>query len=309
MDTKQTELLIEVVKDMVSNLSVEAWEKPWFDVKYSSPMNIKGNLYSGWNAIYLMMKCTIKKWELPVFLTFNQAKEMGLQVQKGEKSSKVFFYNFVVKHKERKSTIELSEYKKLSEKEKEEYYISRFLKEFSVFNIDQTNLKEVNVALWEKMKNESVEIKKFEGENIEEIDSLISDWICQIDIRKSEKAFFWKSFTDSGIVMPLREQFKDNNAFYGTLLHEMAHSTQLEIKRDCVKGNKQHYAIEELRAEISAAILLVKRNIYTTIDSQNIAYIQSWKQRILDTDIISKITEDIISIVDFIEGRIEKKEA
>lgn len=57
------------------------------------------------------------------------------------------------------------------------------------------------------------------------VDTMIRDdlWICPIRPKHQDQAYY--SITKNEIVVPEKEQFKSGEAFYGTLFHEMTHST------------------------------------------------------------------------------------
>ena len=51
-------------------------------------------------------------------------------------------------------------------------------------------------------------------------------WICPIKPTHQNEAYY--SITKNEIVVPEKEQFRDGESFYGTLFHEMVHSTGAE---------------------------------------------------------------------------------
>ena len=61
---------------------------------------------------------------------------------------------FTCIHKETKEKIKYDEYKKLSDKEKDEYNVYPKMQVFRVFNVAQTNLKEARPEMWEKLEQE-----------------------------------------------------------------------------------------------------------------------------------------------------------
>ena len=60
------------------------------------------------------------------------------------------------------------------------------------------------------------------------VDAMIKDnlWICPIKPTHQNEAYY--SITKNEIVVPEKEQFRDGESFYGTLFHEMVHSTGAE---------------------------------------------------------------------------------
>ena len=71
----------------------ESWQKPWIFGQGVLPYNIvSGRNYTGANILTLLMLTEVKGYQSPVFVTFKQAKELGLQVRKGSKQFPVIFW-------------------------------------------------------------------------------------------------------------------------------------------------------------------------------------------------------------------------
>ena len=126
-----------------------------------------------------------------------------------------------------------------------------------------------------------IEPKKEEQSNVLEMaDSFIVSSECPIEEKFQEKAFY--SPFDDKITLPPRKFFKSDEAFLGTLLHEMSHSTGNEerLNRDIKnRFGTEKYAIEELTAELSCVFLeaeLDKDIDFTRQDHIN--YFNSWIQ-------------------------------
>ena len=130
-----TELLIKKIECLKTD-----WQKPWIaSLEQGLPRNIRGTLYNGGNVLMLLFYTEFMKFTLPVFLTFNQAKEEDLSVCKGARSFPVYYWFKFVVHKETKKTIKYEEYRKLSATEQENYKVIPQMKYYNVFNIDQTD--------------------------------------------------------------------------------------------------------------------------------------------------------------------------
>jgi antirestriction protein ArdC len=82
--------------------------------------------------------------------------------------------------------------------------------------------------------------------------------------------------------MPELQTFRDGEAFYGTLAHEMTHWTRHESRLNRDFGQKRFgdaaYAVEELVAEIGAAFLCADLGITPETREHHAAYIASWLQ-------------------------------
>ena len=249
------ELMIEKIKQVEDN-----WQKPWFGIKGGGlPQNIEGRTYNGVNSFMLFLLSEKEQYSLPVYMTFMQAKDNGLNILKGEKSFPVIYWNFSVRDKNGKK-IPFDVYKNLDKNEQQEYKVTPFLKTYNVFNVQQTNLQETKPEKWEALK-EQFKIPAIKDEQgmltVPLIDAMVREqqWICPIYSKEGNSAYHARG-EDNHIVVPLKGQFKDGENFYSTLLHEMAHSTgepeHLNREKGVIFGDKQ-YAKEELVAELTSA--------------------------------------------------------
>ena len=102
------------------------WIKPWSTTPGQNvPQNAVSNrAYSGCNVILLWLACS-RGWATPRFLTFKQAQEAGGHVRKGEHGTKVYF----VKQLQVKD----------GDGEEAESPLVPMLREYTVFNVDQTD--------------------------------------------------------------------------------------------------------------------------------------------------------------------------
>ncbi|WP_241575765.1 ArdC-like ssDNA-binding domain-containing protein [Rosenbergiella nectarea] len=129
----------------------------------------------------------------------------------------------------------------------------------------------------------------------------------------SERAFFSNGGNSNVVVVPLKEQFGDNqDAYYATLFHELIHSTKLlensrqGFETDLPTGNEfgsQNYAREELVAEVGALLLCQHYGINSFVDPDNekisdltqnsAAYLKNWIEAgdLNDSDISKAVTE------------------
>ena len=112
------ELMIEKIKQVEDN-----WQKPWFGIKGGGlPQNIEGRTYNGVNSFMLFLLSEKEQYSLPVYMTFMQAKDSGLNILKGEKSFPVIYWNFSVRDKNGKK-IPFDVYKNLDKNEQQEYKV------------------------------------------------------------------------------------------------------------------------------------------------------------------------------------------
>ncbi len=77
---KFTELMIQRIKEISND-----WTKPWIPVRRKNfyPRNISGRRYSGGNTIMILIHMIFNPFRTPpVFMTYNQAMELGLKVRR-----------------------------------------------------------------------------------------------------------------------------------------------------------------------------------------------------------------------------------
>ena len=270
-----TELLIKKIECLKTD-----WQKPWIaSLEQGLPRNIRGTLYNGGNVLMLLFYTEFMKFTLPVFLTFNQAKEEDLSVCKGARSFPVYYWFKFVVHKETKKTIKYEEYRKLPATEQENYKVIPQMKYYNVFNIDQTDFAEKQPERYERMKKGEQPEDYSDGMIYEALDELVylPNWYCPIKVQYSDSAYY--SPSSDHIVCPQREQFPQGAEFYGTLLHEMAHSTgspqRLNRTFGCFFGDAL-YAREELVAELTAALCGAFFGYATAPQENNAAYLKHW---------------------------------
>ena len=92
--------------------ALEAGTRPWMQPwnaehaagKINRPLRHNGQPYAGINVLMLWMEATAKGYTAPIWMTYNQAKELGAQVKKGEHGSLVVYANTFTKTATNKET-------------------------------------------------------------------------------------------------------------------------------------------------------------------------------------------------------------
>ena len=305
-EEKALDLFAEMMIEKIESISKD-WRKPWFtEGALQWPRNLSGREYNGMNALMLMLHCEKEGYKIPRFCTFDCVQRMNkpgkdgqelprVSVLRGEKSFPVMLTTFTCIHKETKEKIKYDDYKRLSDDEKQEYNVYPKMQVFRVFNVQQTNLQEARPELWEKLEKENgrPEVKAGEQFDFEPVDRMISEnlWICPIRPMHQDSAYY--SITKNEIVVPEKRQFKDGEAFYGTLFHEMTHSTGAEGVLDRLKptsfGSKE-YAREELVAELGSALVSQRYGMTKHIKEDSCAYLKSWLDELKESPQFIKTT-------------------
>lgn len=305
-EEKALDLFAEMMIEKIESISKD-WRKPWFtEGALQWPRNLSGREYNGMNALMLLLHCEKEGYKIPRFCTFDCVQRMNkpgkdgqelprVSVLRGEKSFPVMLTTFTCIHKETKEKIKYDDYKRLSDDEKQEYNVYPKMQVFRVFNVQQTNLREARPELWKKLEKENSrpEIDAGERFDFEPVDRMINEnlWICPIHPRHQDEAYY--SMSKNKIVVPEKGQFKDGEAFYGTLFHEMTHSTGAEGVLDRLKptsfGSKE-YAREELVAELGSALVSQRYGMTKHIKEDSCAYLKSWLNSLKESPQFIKTT-------------------
>lgn len=317
-------MMVKIIKKANAN----NWKKGWMGVNGSIqglPQNISGRTYSGGNSFFLMFNTAEKGYKTPVYMTFKQAKEQNLHVKSGEKSVPIFKWGLSIKDENGKRVSE-EDYNAMSQEERATMDVRPFPKMFHVFNIDQTNLEEVNKkrydAIVARFKTPEQEVKDTEGMYVNEaLDRMFEQkaWHANIQYDKPADQAFYSPSTDS-IVLPMKEQFKlgktpeevyhDGMEYYSTALHEMAHSTGHESRLDRKFGTQgtDNYAHEELIAEMTSALVGSTMGFDRKILENNANYLSGWLNRLRDKpETITTIMTDVGKASDMIIEKVDEQ--
>ena len=311
------EMMIEKIESIRQN-----WHKPWLtEGTLQWPRNLSGRDYNGMNALMLLLLCEKEGYKIPRFCTFDCVQRLNkpgkdgqelprVSILRGEKSFPVMLTTFTCIHKETKEKIKYDDYKKLSNEVQLQYNVYPKMQVFRVFNVAQTNLQEARPELWEQLEIENG--KRVEGREMldfEPVDTMIREdrWICPIKLRHQDEAYY--SIPKNEIIVPEKEQFKDGESFYGTLFHEMTHSTGAEGVLDRIKpaafGSKE-YSREELVAELGSALVAQRYGMGKYIKTDSCAYLKDWLDRLKESpQFIKTVLLDVKKATSLITQRVD----
>jgi antirestriction protein ArdC len=250
-----TEKIVKLLED-----GTVPWTRPW-NPGEDSPMNFDSKRpYSGLNVWLLLYSPFQSKF----WMTFKQIQKMGGTVKKGSKAETIVYWNFQRYEKENKDG---------TVKERSR----AFLKEYKVFNLEQTIGIEIP-------PNDSI---KIDFKDIESAEDIVEKMPNRPKLRHIEqnRAFYRPSIDE--VVMPLKEQFKSEESYYATLFHELSHSTghKKRLNRDTVTDGAMFgshgYSKEELVAEFSSSFLCGVAGIdKEELTKNTAAYIESWSRKL-----------------------------
>jgi antirestriction protein ArdC len=264
---------------------VVPWQRPW-NPTYGAPRNIRGTPYRGINVLLLGSA----GYESPIWLTFNQARQLGGNVRKGEKGTPVVFWTRVEK--------EVAD--ETGQRVRKGFPLLRY---YTVFNIGQCDgIEAPRVAIE----------KPFDP--IEKAEEIVARMPNRPVVRHDggTRAYYQPS-TDS-IHLPPRSAFESAAGYYGTLFHELVHSTGHELRlarpgiTDAQMFGSHAYSKEELVAEMGAAFLLAEAGIEATLEN-SASYIASWL-RALENDrrMVVLAAASAQRAADYVLGRREQPE-
>ncbi len=255
----------EVTNQIIAALEqgVKPWECPWQRNAAALPLRVTGESYRGINHILLNLKAWAQGYRNPVWMTFKQAKGLGGMVRKGEKSSLVVKYG----------TFEAKDEAPEGETDAK---MRGYLKAYRVFNVQQID------GLEEQFPTPD-EAKPLATRPIEQLSHIAADVIEKMGVGYAEggdRACYVPSLDK--VHMPELSKFKGAELFYSTLFHELSHATGHKRRCDRTKekaGSKfgnAVYAMEELVAEISAAMMGAQLGFQPAHIEDSASYVQSW---------------------------------
>lgn len=327
---KATERTIKMVAEQLEErikACNEDWQKPWLDARVR-PMNISFRSYRGINRSLLTMVFDNQtKWNVPAFITFNKLRELNIRLEQGSQGIPIVYANTIYSKMDNGQPIKLSSeaYMLLDKEEQREYKKQTLLRYSYVFSVDDTNLAEKMPDLYAELLRDQIDTPNERVDTtVEPLENILAEgtytdgfdiletkggkWICPIYERLSDKAFYRPSKHE--IVVPLRNQFPQMEAFYGTLLHEMAHSTIKQLPRPTGNFGDADYAREELVAEFTSAIVASEYGLNKCLEKQNIPYLKGWLQASRkEPDFLMSVVEDVDKISRFMINHISKEYA
>ena len=264
--------------ESLTNGNLPPWRQPWSDDP-NAGLNTSlstGDAYRGINQLLLQMSAFQQNFQSRWWGTFNQVRNGGASVRKGQKATKIVLWKPVSRKR-----IDHN-----GEDVKDSFFI---MKQFSVFNAEQTTgLDEFRVGATQPEHDTT--------ERHDHADAVID--ATNADVRYGGNQAFYSPHDDF-IQCPFRHQFESAESFYETMFHELIHWTEKRLKWD----RKNHgYAMGELIAEIGSCFIMGELNLPMAENMDNhIAYINGWLKGMKeDSKFIFKATAQATKAVDHI---------
>ena len=249
---------------IVTNLIIEKleqgvipWKQPWKDI--GPPRNlITQRPYRGMNFLLL----STLGYSENEFLTFKQIQDLGGRVKKGEKAHLVILWVWVDEDSN----------KRMQEVTGRKRPLLRY---YFVFNVSQCT----------GLPTKPEQLVSKPNDPIEKCEGIVAGMPNRPKIVHDENEAYYHPLADY-INMPNIQMFESSKAYYGTLFHELIHSTghQDRLNRKELVGQTNFgsdlYSIEELTAEIGSCYLTSYAGIAINDLKNSVAYLQGWLNRL-----------------------------
>jgi antirestriction protein ArdC len=232
------------------------WVQPWSGASVSRPLRACGTPYQGINVLWLWMAAEAAGHASPFWMTYRQSQLLGGQVRKGERGTMALFYRAY-------QAEEAEDGEAAGQKAR------RVLKSFTVFNASQVD------GLPERFFPEPRPIPA-----PTERDRALEAFFAAIPARlrhQGAEAFYSPALDE--VTMPEPGLFRDMDQYRATLAHEMSHWTGHEsrlARQMAGRFGGEAYAMEELVAELSSAMLGAELGLPVEHLDHHASYLASW---------------------------------
>lgn len=267
------QLLAELEKGQVP------WRKPWHSLPPANLITKKP--YRGINVFLL----GFAGYGSQFWLTFNQAKQLGGNIRKGQHGTKIIFWKCKTRETE-SADGEIEERK------------SAFLRYYTVFNLEQTEGLSALLTLPPAFPIESAE-------------EIVKGMPNPPAFEQDSRAAYIPS--KDTVTMPSRAAFQSQSEYYSTLFHELVHSTghPKRLGREGIEKiqpfGSEDYSKEELVAEMGSAMLCGVAGIEQAIIGNSAAYLRGWINRLkADSRLVIAAARAAQEAADYIRGESEK---
>lgn len=322
---KKEEKILDIIKNYLDdsietgNFANERWT-----ISNLDPTSIAtGKCYEGHNMLILTQRIIRENWEDNRFITSQKLSYINYERKKENKekllpqkddyatpikfvsfSDKINYYEEELKNEKNEEKKEILEKKINALKEYEEQTGKR--QQFvnigyrSMFNLSQ--LPEEIFELYPKEKDETNKELGSEPHLNYLIDAIKkTSEVPIVELKLADET----AFRGDKITMPPRENFINDRNYLAVLVHEVGHSLKEKDEKANVKqkyklNETQNYAVEELKAEMTSGITLVKLGIDIKSDDPeknifgaNKNYIKHYAQSLKEHEKIDRIFEDV----------------
>lgn len=261
---QRKELVEEIVKDMQDG-KVFMWDKGFTSLQAVNA--VTNSPYRGGNVIRLGFSAYRNGFKDRRWMTFKQAQDKGYKIKKGSKGTSIEYFDIKELVPE-----QVAGKTKEGEEVKLEPRNIAFVKTYVVFNGDQIE---------GLPPDEELAGRNRDNLRSGEMEELLEKSEAQIYYDQMNQNFYQAALDEIHVVP--RERFDDNSHFYGTVAHEIVHSTGHKDRLNRDMGGKfgsEQYAREELVAELTT--MFMAREYGFSLDEKHKenhkAYIVSWSK-------------------------------
>lgn len=240
------DFISEIIEAVRNNTA--PWQQSWPSGLIAPYNAVKGNTYSGRNAVRLFFQGLRRGYTDPRWATAHQIKEMQGHIRKGEKGTGILYYG-------QRIVIEDDGTEKML----------GVVRHYYVFNIEQTNLP---VLQREALREVTPDLPAF------------AELLTIHNPRMAPGEPMYDPNTDT-IRMLDKGAFTNDGEYYSAFFHEMGHWTGHEsrLNRDLTHPfGTPGYAREKLVAELSSFMLSLEHGLPFS-PKQSHAYLQGWAER------------------------------
>lgn len=239
------------------------WRKGWNGASVHDPRRANGKRYRGINILLLWASAAANGYTGERWLTFKQAIDLGGNVRKGEKGTRIIFFK----------SLDIREQNEAGEETSKKIPL---LRTYTVFNASQCDKLPPRFA--------SAPIELVAGlERDEAAEAALRS--CGAEIREDSEPSAYYSPGQDFVHMPEFQLFHSTGDYLATLAHELCHWTghKTRLDRDQVNAfGSKDYAFEELVAEIGAAFTGARLGVAGEHLDNHAAYLASWLKALRD---------------------------
>jgi antirestriction protein ArdC len=270
------------------------WIRPWTGGGAARPLRACGTPYRGINTIWLWMAAEAAGFSSPTWLTYRKAQLLGGHVRKGERGTIAIFYKAYSKEVVDTETGHAQDEAR------------RVLQSYIVFNACQVD----------GLPDRFFPAPRLAPEPTQRDRQLDAFFACiPARVRHLGDEAFYDPTADR-ITMPCPSAFRDSDHFRATFAHELSHWTghQSRLARSLSgRFGSEAYAMEELIAELAAAMLGAELGLPVAHLDHHASYLASWL-RVLKSDNRAILTaaakaEEASDLLLRLGGRIQPEDA
>lgn len=240
------DFISEIIEAVRNNTA--PWQQSWPSGLIAPYNAVKGNAYSGRNAVRLFMQGLKRGYTDPRWATARQIKEMQGHIRKDEHGTGILYYG-------QRLVIDDDGTEKMR----------GVVRHYYVFNIEQTNLP---VLQREALREVTPDLPAF------------AELLAIHNPKMAPGEPMYDPNSDV-IHMLVKAAFTNDGEYYSAVFHEMGHWTGHEsrLNRDLTHPfGTPGYAREELVAELSSFMLSLEHGLPFS-PKQSHAYLQGWAER------------------------------